>query len=854
MENAAMRDRIPVRMAAQSLRLPARVLGACAFLAGVAIGGRLLSAADRPASSSGPGPVRLGTARLREGGVIRRVAFSTEGEVVASVGADQGPGDVSLWDAATGRLAGRVATLGTVWDFAFLPSGEKLVSVGPGGLSVWELERGRMLRRIPVALRSMRSLSLAPAGGLVFVGAVVGHGGGIVDLGTGQLRYEIKEAESGVFSPDGKLLAATGRTSAVFSSTIDPTGPGPETHLGLYEVATGRRIRRLTGHSPVLLPAFSPCGRLLAWQARGKGSATDLIELMDVSTGKVRRRLRWPRLAFFGGGGSAAIPAALAFSPEAKSLAAPCGDGWIRLWDLATGSEIRRLASFARQLVFSPDGRTLAAADDHVIQLWDLATGKRRLGDAPNQAPITAMCFSPDGKAVATVAEDKVLRLWDAATGDAKAALTGHAFTPRSVAFGLCGRKIVTTADDRTVRVWDPDAGAVVSSLALPRGCPKFAAFLNGGRRVCVAADPSHFVWEAVSGKTVRSWGTRLRGVLSADVAPCEGLLAVAAGTGHTVAVWRASSGAKLFSFETPRRERVRGVRFTGLGDLLVCLTEQKLSLWETSSGRQLSAFDRPSRVLLRDTAMAVSPDGRLVAVMGGPRSISLVSTLDGKEIGRLPAGRGWVSALAFSPDGRALASACSDTTALVWDVAGFYGRVRTKVTPAGVSSSDAIWPVLCRSDAVAAQRMMWQVIALGDRAVPAIVRSVEAVPSPDPAAVAGLIADLDSAKFHVRETASARLGVLGDAVAPALEKALLGDVSAEARQRLKGLLSATDTELAVSGPRAGALRALSILHRIGTPEANRALAALARRPLGASFRRRAAAASRLAASRSLTN
>src|SRR5580698_1222749 len=176
--------------------------------------------------------------------------------------------------------------------------------------------------------------------------------------------------ESLAFSPDGHTLAS-----------------GAEDHtVKLWDVASGRELRTLSGSDQVTAVAFSPDGRVLA-----AGSGDDAktfpragggkISLWDVATGRELPALR---------GHSAAVTS-VAFSPDGSILASGGRDGAVKLWNLASGSELRTLGGSGQitSTAFSPDGRIVASASDKTIKLWDLRAEMRSAlsVDIPNWSP-----------------------------------------------------------------------------------------------------------------------------------------------------------------------------------------------------------------------------------------------------------------------------------------------------------------------------------------------------------------------------------------------------------------------------------------------------------------------------------
>jgi WD40 repeat protein len=260
------------------------------------------------------------------------------------------------------------------------------------------------------------------------------------------------------FSPDGRLLASAGSS--------DKT-------IKLWEVASGSLVRSLTGHTnEIASVAFSPDGKLLVSGACGKrdgvGCIQGEIRLWEVASGREVRSLS----------GHTSWVWSVAFSPDGRLLASGscgqgagflCTQGEIRLWEVASGSEVRTLEGHTQSVnsvAFSPDGRLLASGScgqgnyiiictQGEIRLWEVASGREVRSLSGHTSWVNSVAFSPDGRLLASGSHDKTIKLWEVASGREVRSLTGHTDDVNSVAFSPDGRLLASGSDDETIKLWD---------------------------------------------------------------------------------------------------------------------------------------------------------------------------------------------------------------------------------------------------------------------------------------------------------------------------------------------------------------------------------------------------------------
>jgi RNA polymerase sigma factor (sigma-70 family) len=494
-------------------------------------------------------------------------------------------------------------------------------------------------------------------------------------LGTVRLRQGGHTVAAVAFAPDGKALLSGGY--------------GDEVAARLWDPSTGRELRTFGGRSrhSGYSAALAPDGKTLATACGADDAA---IRLWDAATGKELRR--------FGGQSTRAdevsIPGwPLAFSPDGKTLAAANRSDPLSLWEVATGARLRQFGQ--RELgttcfAFSPDGKTLASGGfDGQVHLWDVATGQECRRCVGHQRYIGGVAFSPDGRVLASGSYDETIRLWDSGTGKELRRFgrpaPGDQRLFYAVAFSPDGKLLASGSSDYLVRLWDVATGKEVRQLEGHQGAVWSVAFSADGRVLASGGDGGTIrLWDTATGKALPRAGGPESPIRCLAVSPDGRTLASGGDQDETVRLWEAGTGKELRRLqvrEGPVLE-VQCAAFSPDGKALAAGTNYQgqpesnyeVQVWEAATGKALSRFKGRGHI----RALAYSPGGRLLALSSyWEKNICLWDVAAGKELGRFRDEVEHVDSLALSPDGKTLASGNRQGTLRLWDVAAGTERGR---------------------------------------------------------------------------------------------------------------------------------------------------------------------------------
>jgi RNA polymerase sigma factor (sigma-70 family) len=333
-------------------------------------------------------------------------------------------------------------------------------------------------------------------------------------------------------------------------------------------------------------------------------------------------------------------------------------------------------------VAFTPDGKALVSAGrDPVIRFWDPTTGKELRTITGPEKGVNAIAFSGDGALLAGGGPGKVVCVWDAATGKELRRLGGHKGEVRSLALSRAG-DVLAVGDAAGVRLWEVSSGKLLLTLAVKEGVGgvalspdcRLVAALGGGGAV--------WLWERSSGRRLHRMELGGGGSEGSVVFSPDGKLVAATNRGPAT-LFDVSSGKRVFRVkEGTESQRGPPLAFSPDGRLLAASTSHndgRIQLWDWAQGKEVRVL-APHSDCVR--ALAFSPDGKTLASAADGESVHLHDVETGIRRLNLPGHQERVSSVAYSADGHTIATAAWDGTVRLWDASNGQERSRLDIPP----------------------------------------------------------------------------------------------------------------------------------------------------------------------------
>ncbi len=484
------------------------------------------------------------------------------------------------------------------------------------------------------------------------------------------------------FSPDGAWAVsgsgnATTRAVEVKESSVD-----------LWDVDSGRHRKTLfRTKRGVCEVAVSPDGKKVA-----AGCWDGLVTVWDSETGEVAWNRSDPGLDAM----------SVAFSPDGKSLAMGYGEyssdkvGRVKIRDVISGAETKAFTGpfgGVNKIAFHPDGRRLAVAGSELVEIWDLETTRKIHELKGHRKWVYCLAFSPDGKWLATGGWDRTVKLRDAETGIEALTIFAHEGFVLGLAFSPDGRSLATASDDRSTRLWQIPSGQNLGAFHGHTDFVQAIAFRPGGHEVGTGSlDGSVRFWDLRTSRPVvidhGGWVER--------VAFRRDGLRVLSEVGR----YASDDRPKLWNpLDGEIDDALGEAKFGTLPTEFIAGSEWQHQLAKSPDGRLIAQTGRPSgpsntsrskeytlsSIIISEVAsgrvlhtltghsadvvsLAFSPDGRRLASASYDRTMKLWDTQTGQDVFTLRGHTSGLLSLAFSPDGNRIVSGGIDDTARVWD------------------------------------------------------------------------------------------------------------------------------------------------------------------------------------------
>ncbi len=740
---------------------------------------------------------RLGQLRFSHVHPIGTMVHSGDGKILAAATHRQLETTIHVWNAATGaEIASWPGSRGPNSQLVFTDNDKTLLElVRPSNVVAWDPLTGK--KKWSVSTEGRCYNISASTDGRWMCTFIRNADSQLWDLKTRKVVKALPKGWMPIISPDGKKAVLIEDTKA------------PQ--LRLIDLASGKDLRPLEEMaSKIIKASFSADSKRLVVGSNKRIIAWNLeTDDKPISITPDKRI------------------ASVEITSDGKFAVA--GNYWtITAFDLSGEDEALPKISIpvkAVKMSIQPGSRTIIIDSGSSVRQIDIISRKKTLPDNMHGAPIRALAFGAGGNIIASGSDDSTVRVWDTRTGKQLSKLPDSENGVVAVAISADGKTLASGGADHKARLWDWRKGRLVHELTLDKSLITDMLFTADRRRLRIANNFGAITdLDLTDRKTtvIRKASTNNRQSRSILSRP-SGCMAMVV-TRNQALMWKEKSTTDRELPTIARSWSIPAFVFDPRHYAVACQKGPALGVTEIASGDKLLTLtiSSSSRVGQRVvTAIAYSPDGRVLATSTYEGAIKIIDAVTGKTLHRFMGHKANVRALEFTKDGRLLASGSDDNTIVLWSMKA------VTIPPAGGEGEDTfakLWERLISKDASTANVAMWTLIERKDEAVKFLAQQLKPEKAIEDKQIIDLIAELDSRKYAARQRAQVKLDKAGALAEKQLKAALGNTVSGEVRLRITALLDKLKPTALLTEETLRCSRSVCVLETIATPAARKLL------------------------------